>query len=132
MNALHCRGDKIVARFVLHESKSMNSHEGTCRYNMSLGHVPATFSCVYGCCDFVPATCPCLISPECVHHKILLLLHVAATCPCKMSPRVQAPLCMIISRGRPFGRPPFCILRQIKEAWGEISSSPCPRPSVFL
>ena len=57
-----CRGDKIVARFVLHESKSMNSHEGTCRCNMSLGHVPATFSCVCGCCDFVPATCPCYAS----------------------------------------------------------------------
>ena len=87
-----CRGDKIVARFVLHGSKSMNSHEETCRCNMSLGHVPATFSCVCGCYDFVPATCPCSISPECVHHKILSLLHVAATCPCKMSPRVRAPL----------------------------------------
>ena len=40
-----CRGVKIVARFVLHENKSMNSHEGTCRRcNMSLAHVPATFS----------------------------------------------------------------------------------------
>ena len=39
----------------------------------------------------VPAALPCLISPECVHHKILSLLHVAATCPCKMSPRIQRP-----------------------------------------
>ena len=44
------------------QSKSMNSHEGTCRCNMSLGHVPATFSCVCGCCDFVPATYPCYAS----------------------------------------------------------------------
>ena len=41
-----CRGDKIVARFVLHENEIMDSMEGTCCYNMSLGDVPATFSCV--------------------------------------------------------------------------------------
>ena len=34
----------------------------------------------------VSATRPCLISPECVHHKILPLLHVAAICPLVFSP----------------------------------------------
>ena len=77
-----CHRDKIVARFVLHESKSMNSQEGTCRYNMSLGHVPATFSCVCGCCDFVPATCPCYAPLlNILHHKIFSLRHVPAKCP---------------------------------------------------
>ena len=35
-----CRGDKIniVARFVLHKNKSMNSHEGTCHCSMSPQH----------------------------------------------------------------------------------------------
>ena len=44
------------------------------RGNMSqqhiLGHVPATFSCVCKCCDFVPATCP----------RYLSLLRVASVC----------------------------------------------------
>ena len=49
--------------------RAVSSHEGTCRCNISLGHVPTTFSCV---CkrDFVPATCPCHTS----------LLHVALVC----------------------------------------------------
>ena len=33
-----CRGDKIVARFVLHVNKSINSPEGRCRCNMSPQH----------------------------------------------------------------------------------------------
>ena len=53
-----CRGDKISPKLVLHSYKSISSHEETCRCNISLGHVPATFSCVCNCCDFVPATCP--------------------------------------------------------------------------
>ena len=87
-----CRGDKIVARFVLHENKSINSHEGTCRCNMSLRHFLVCEVAVILSQLHVPATRPCLISPECVRYKILSLLHVAATCPCKMSPRVQPPL----------------------------------------
>ena len=65
-----CRGDKISAKLVLHNYKSISLHEGTCCCNISLGHVPAAFSCVCKCCDFVPATCPCYKS----------LLHVASVC----------------------------------------------------
>ncbi|XP_078366029.1 uncharacterized protein LOC144650242 isoform X1 [Oculina patagonica] len=59
------------------------------------GHVsgtcPATFPRMCAHCDFVAATCPRSMSPQCEQHMILLLLHVAATCPCDMSPRVQRP-----------------------------------------
>ena len=65
-----CHGDKISLKLVLHNYKSISLHEGTCRCNISLGHVLATFSCVCKCCDFVPATCPCYTS----------LLHVASVC----------------------------------------------------
>ena len=64
-----CRGDKISPK-PLHNYKSISLHEGTCRCNISLGHVPATFSCVCKCCDFVPATCP----------RYTSLLHVASVC----------------------------------------------------
>jgi len=37
---------------------------------VSLGHVPATISCVCKCCDSVPATCP----------RYTSLLHVATVC----------------------------------------------------
>ena len=37
----------VVSQFALGDS----------RCNTSLGYVPATFSCVCKCCDFVPATC---------------------------------------------------------------------------
>ena len=40
------RGDKITPKLVLHNYKSISSHEGTCRCNISLKQVPATFSCV--------------------------------------------------------------------------------------
>ena len=80
-----CRGNKFVARFVLHESKSVDSHEGTCRCNMSLGHVPATFSCVRGCCDFVPATCPCYTSLLVIPRVCTSQDFVAATCRCDIS-----------------------------------------------
>ena len=42
----------------LYTMRSVSSHEGTCRCNASLGHVPAPFSSVCRCCDFVSATCP--------------------------------------------------------------------------
>ena len=64
-----CRGDKIVARFVLHENKNMNSHEGICRCNMSPGHFLVCEVAVILSQLHVPATRPCLISPEWVYHK---------------------------------------------------------------
>ena len=65
-----CRGDKISPKLVLHNYKSISLHEGTCRCNISLGHVTATFSCVCKFCDFVPATCP----------RYTSLLHVTSVC----------------------------------------------------
>ena len=65
------RGDKITPKFVLHNYKSISSHEGhVASCNISLGHVPATFSSVCTCCDFVSATCP----------RYTSLLHVASVC----------------------------------------------------
>ena len=64
------RGQNIPPKLVLHNYKSISLHDGTCRYNISLGHVPATFSCVCKCCDFVPATSP----------RYTSLLHVASVC----------------------------------------------------
>ena len=72
-------------KLLLHSyiSMSISSHEGTCRCNISLGQLPASFSCVCKCCDFVPATCP----------RYSSLLHVASVCttqvfcPCNMSLR---------------------------------------------
>ena len=72
------RGDKITPKLVLHNYKSISSHEETCRCNIPLKHVPATFSCVCTCCDFVAATCRCNMS----------LQHVAR---CNMTPRVRPP-----------------------------------------
>ena len=51
-------------------AKETSSHEETCRCNISLGYVPATFSCLCKCCDFVDAACP----------RYTSLLHVASVC----------------------------------------------------
>ena len=64
------RGEKLSPKLVLHNYKSISLHEGTCRCNISLRHVPATFSCMCKCCDFVPATYP----------RYTSLLHVASVC----------------------------------------------------
>ena len=61
----------MLQQFVMHMPKITSTHEGTCRYDMSLGLVPATVTCVCTNFDFVAATCPCYMSP----------LHVPATCP---------------------------------------------------
>ena len=103
------RGDKITPKLVLHNYKRISSNEGTCCCNISLKHVPATFSCVCTCCDFVSATCPatrpcymprypsllhvlatrrCYMSPQCALHTVFSLQHVAVTGPCNMTPRV--------------------------------------------
>ena len=80
-----CRGDKISPKLVLHSYKSISSHEGTCRCNISLGHVPATFSCVCKCCDFVPATCSRYTSLLHVASVCTAQVFVAAACRCDMS-----------------------------------------------
>ena len=80
-----CRGDKISPKLVLHSYKSISSHEGTCRCKISLGHVPATFSCVCKCCDFVPATCPRYTSLLPVASVCTTQVFVAAACRCDMS-----------------------------------------------
>ena len=89
------RGDKITPKLVLHDCKSISSHEG----NMSLQHVPATFSCVCTCCDFVPATRPCYMSAQCVLHKFFVLQHdplclptlrkLPKTCRCLSKPNLK-------------------------------------------
>ena len=94
--SLTCPGDKISPKLVLHNYKSIILHEGTCRCNISLGHVSATFSCVCKCCDFVPATCSRYtsllhVASVCTTQIFLSLQHVAATCPCNMTPRVCPP-----------------------------------------
>ena len=58
---------------------------GTCRCNISLRHVPATFSCVCKCCDFVPATCPRYTSLLPVASVCATQVFVAAACRCDMS-----------------------------------------------
>ena len=71
--------------------RSVSSHEETCRCNISLGHVPATFSCVCKCCDFVDATCPRYTSLLHVASVCTTHVFVAATCCCNMTPRVWTP-----------------------------------------
>ena len=61
---------------------------GTCRCNESLKRVPATFSCVCTCCDFVPATCPRHTTLTHVASVCMTHLFVAATWLCNMAPRV--------------------------------------------
>ena len=63
--------------------RSVSLHEGTCRCNISLGRVPATFSCV----------CNCLILTL-IHVASVCItdVFVAATCRCNMTPRVWTPL----------------------------------------
>ena len=65
--------------------RSVSSHEGTCNCNTSLGHVPATFSCVCKYYDFAPATCPRYTSL--LHVASVCTTHVffAATCRCNMT-----------------------------------------------
>lgn len=82
-----CRGNKITPKLVLHNSKSISSQEGTCRWNISPKHVHATPPCVRTRCDIVPATCPRYMSPQCAPHKFL----VAARRPCRR-PLVSAHL----------------------------------------
>ena len=53
-----CRGDEIVARFVLHENKNMNSHEGICRCNMFPGHFLVCEVAVILSLLHVPGKCP--------------------------------------------------------------------------
>ena len=86
------RGKKFGLNGHLHAScmqpfnyKSISLHEGTCRCNISPGHVPATFSRVCKCCDFVPATCPCYTSLLHVTSVCTKQVFVAATCSCDMS-----------------------------------------------
>ena len=89
------REDKITPKLVLHNYKSISSHEGTRRCNISLKHVPATPSSVCACCDFVPATRPGYTS----------LLHVASVCTtqvfcrCNMSLQHE-PSCLPIFKMR--------------------------------
>ena len=56
------RWDKISPKLAWHNYKTISSHEGTCSYNISLGHEPVIFS------------------SACVHLVILPLLHVASVC----------------------------------------------------
>ena len=72
-----CRGDKISPKLVLHNYKSISSHEETCCCKKSLGHVPATSFHV--CANVVilsllhvPATRPCYVSPRCLLHKFFV------------------------------------------------------------
>ena len=65
--------------------RAVSSHQGSCRCNISLGHLPATFSCVCKCCDFVPATCPRYTSLLPVASVCTTQVFVAAACRCSMS-----------------------------------------------
>ena len=91
----HVAGTKYPPNY-----KSISSHEGTCHCDISLGHVPATFSCTVVCANVVilsllhvPATRPCYMSPQCVLDK----LFVAATCRCDTSLQHDH-LCLITLR----------------------------------
>ena len=83
----HVAGTKYPPKLVLHNYKSISSHEGTCRYNTLLGHVHASFLCVWNVVSLsllhVPATRPCNMLPERVLHKF---------CRCKMFLQLD-PLC---------------------------------------
>ena len=61
-------------------------YEGTCRCNISLGHVPATFSCVCKCCDF---NFPCYMSPLHVPATCHLSVYYTSFCRCSMSLRMR-------------------------------------------
>ena len=65
--------------------RSVSSRELTYRCNTSLGHVPATFSCVCKCCGFVPATCTRFTSLLHVVSVCTAHVFVAATCRCNLS-----------------------------------------------
>ena len=62
------------------QSSVISLHEGICHCNISLEHVPGIFSWMCKC-DFVPVTCPCYVSSQCVLHTFLWLQYVAATKP---------------------------------------------------
>ena len=62
------RGDKISPKLVWHKYKSISSQEGTCRCNISVGPVPATFSS----CNFYPGTRPCYMSRRCAQHRVFV------------------------------------------------------------
>ena len=73
-------------KLLLHNYDSIGSHEGTRRCNMSLRHVPATFLCVCKRHDFVLATRPHYMSPQCLLHNFfcrcyMSLWHVSASWP---------------------------------------------------
>ena len=70
-----------ISQIGVAQEKSISLHKGTCRCNISLGHVPATFSCVCKCCDFVLASFPCYVLPQCALHTFLSLQPAPATLP---------------------------------------------------
>ena len=80
-----CRRDRMSPKLMLRNYDCISSHEGTCRCNMSLRHVPATFSCVCKRYDFVPATCPCYTSLLHVPSECTTQIFAAALCRCDMS-----------------------------------------------
>ena len=107
-------GTKYPPNWCCTSKKSISLHEGTCRCNISLRHVPATFSCVCKCCNFVPATCPRYtsllhVASVCTTQVFcrcnMSLQHVAATCPCNMTPRVWPPLILSLLTFRVFQSP---------------------------
>ena len=76
------RGDKITLKMVLHNYKSISSHEGTCHCNISLKHVPATFSCVFMCAHVVILSLQNYIASVWLHYtSFLSLQHVPAAKP---------------------------------------------------
>ena len=62
-----------------------SSHKGTCRCNLSLGLVSATFLCVCKCCDFLSATCPRYTPLLRVASMCTKQVFVAVACRCDMS-----------------------------------------------
>ena len=71
-------GDKFTQKLVLHNHKSISSHEGTHPYNIFVCAYVVILSRLY-----VPATRPKYVSPQCVLHTFLLMQHVPAprVCP---------------------------------------------------
>ena len=80
LHATCCR-DKIAAIFILNELKILSTHHGTCRYNMSLLHVPATCASCAGpfmVCDnfsiyYMPPLMPKVLpqlNPSQPHHNM--------------------------------------------------------------
>ena len=65
----HVAGTKLPPNGCFTIVKRISSQESTCRWNISLKHVHATFSRVCTRCDIVPATSPRYMSPQCALHK---------------------------------------------------------------